>query len=367
MEVVMRSIQVSKNEAGQRLDKLLLKYLNLAPKSFLYKMLRKKNIVLNGKKAEGAEKTQEGDEIKVFLSETAILEFSSVWKSSDQKSFEVLAVPLEDEKSKLGLAEYAQEQTKKNGWGTSGNLEVLYEDNNILILNKPAGMLSQKSCPSDISAVEVLIDYLLSTGAVMKDELAGFRPGICNRLDRNTSGILIGGKSLLGLQEMSVLFRERSIQKYYQCIVKGKQQIVGRIEGYLKKDETLNEVKIVQQETKDSSYFAAEYRILKQTEQYTLLEVNLITGKTHQIRAHLQSIGFPVIGDIKYGDENVNRVIRERFRLKHQLLHAGRIVFPKMQGEFEAISGKEFIAPLPLAFQRIQSALFNHRKNVPIL
>ncbi|MFV0240359.1 MAG: pseudouridine synthase, partial [Lacrimispora sphenoides] len=154
----MQSLIVSKNEAGQRLDKLLSKYLNLAEKSFLYKMMRKKNITLNGRKCEGSEKLAEGDEVKLFLSDETIEKFSQV------KLQEVKKV----------------------------SLNIIYEDEHILLVNKPAGMLSQKAKESDESLVEYMIDYLVSGGQLSTEQLRSFRPSVCNRLDRNTSGLVVG-------------------------------------------------------------------------------------------------------------------------------------------------------------------------------
>jgi 23S rRNA pseudouridine955/2504/2580 synthase len=196
----MKQFYVQQNEAGQRLDKLLMKLLNKAPKSFIYKMLRKKNITLNGLKAEGSEKLAVKDEIKLFLSDETIAQFS-----------EAVETTTVEEK-----------------------LDILYEDKHILIVNKPLGVLSQKAEKNDISMVEYIISYLLSSGQITKEQLVSFKPAICNRLDRNTGGVLIAGKSLLGLQEMARMLKDRSLGKYYLCIVKGKVEDKKRIEGYLK-------------------------------------------------------------------------------------------------------------------------------------
>ena len=174
----MRMLTVSKNEAGQRLDKLLAKYLNLAGKSFIYKMMRKKNITLNGKKCDGSEHLTEGDEIKLFLAEETIEKFSEVKIQKVQKK----------------------------------KLDIVYEDEHILLINKPSGMLSQKAKETDESLVEYLIDYLLDSGKLKKEDLACFRPSVCNRLDRNTSGIVAAGRSLPGLQIMSEGIKDRSLE-----------------------------------------------------------------------------------------------------------------------------------------------------------
>jgi 23S rRNA pseudouridine955/2504/2580 synthase len=320
----MKMIVVEKNEAGQRLDKLLMKYLNDAPKSFIYKMLRKKNIVLNGKKADGSEKTELNDEIKLFLSDETIDNFTK------------------------GIVTTIVEP----------DFKVVYEDMNILIVNKPAGLLSQKAKPEDVSLVEQIISYLIKSAQITEHQLQTFKPGICNRLDRNTSGLVVAGKTLIGLQTMSELFRERTLDKYYLCIVKGVLQTPQRINGFLTKDNQTNRVTIKQNETEDSEYIQTEYKPVQWNKDYTLLEVKLITGKTHQIRAHLQSIGHPIIGDSKYGLNNINQQFKQKFGLEHQLLHSYRIHFPKLEDEFKVISNQEFIGEIPNVFKTIIKELF---------
>lgn len=314
----MQEIKVTANEAGQRLDKLLAKYLNEAPKSFLYKMLRKKNIVLNGKKATGSEKLVCGDSVKLFLSDETIDKFS---KSIIRK--------------------------------TKGTLDILYEDPDILIINKPAGMLSQKAEANDVSVVEYLITYLLESGQITEEELRSFKPSICNRLDRNTSGILVCGKSLIGLQKMAEMFRERSMKKFYQCIVEGDVKETQHIKGYLVKDESTNRVMIHENAFPESQPIETEYRPLRRLNHGTLLEVHLITGRTHQIRAHLASVGHPIVGDHKYGDRKVNQYYKEQYQLGSQLLHAYRLSMPEHMKGLEQISGKVFTAPLPKKFSDI--------------
>lgn len=314
----MQSIKITEKDAGQRLDKMLIKYLNKAPKSFIYKMLRKKNITLNGKKAHGSEKLLPNDEIKLFLSDETIENFSEII-------------------------------VKKVDY----QLNIIYEDNNILILNKPAGLLSQKAQKEDVSLVEHLISYLLDKGEITEETLKRFRPGICNRLDRNTSGIIIAGKSLMGLQKMSELLKNRNIDKYYQCIVKGEVKEKQLIDGYLVKDTSHNKVTISKEATDGSEYIKTQYEPLKSNGAFTLLKVKLLTGKSHQIRAHLKSIGHPIIGDGKYGDVAVNKMMKKTYKLKHHLLHSWQLELPEMEGEFSHLSKKVIEAPLPNYFKEL--------------
>ncbi len=315
----MKIIKVTNNESGQRMDKLLFKYMNLAPKSFMYKMLRKKNITLNGHKATGSEILQLEDEIRMFLSDETIDKFSEL-----------------------------------NIQKTKHNLDIIYEDKHILIINKPVGMLSQKAEDSDVSLVEHVISYLIDSKQITMEELKSFKPSICNRLDRNTSGIVVAGKTLYALQTMAEIFKNRTIHKYYQCIVKGRLEKKQLIEGFLIKDEQTNKVSIAKEEMKGSSYIRTEYEPLQVGQHYTLLKVRLITGRSHQIRAHLASVNHPIIGDFKYGDKTMNQYFKKKYQLEHQLLHSYQIVFPEFVGELSYLTGKTYMAELPKQFKQIQ-------------
>lgn len=312
---------IEKNEAGQRLDKFLAKYMNEASKSFFYKMMRKKNITLNGKKCEGNEKLAEGDVVKLFLAEDTIEKFSSV---------------------------QVQEVKKVD-------LDILYEDDEIILVNKPAGMLSQKAKETDESLVEYLIDYLLGSGKLTERGLRAFRPSVCNRLDRNTSGIVAAGKSLAGLQMLSGVFKDRSIHKYYQCLVSGEIRDVKTVDGWLLKDEKKNQVRILTDvEAKrfggrggdeEPKRIRTKYEPIATDGRFTLLKVTLLTGRSHQIRAHLASLGHPIVGDFKYG--GVSKVNPSGRTVKYQLLHSYRLEFPKLAEPFVYLSGRVFEAPLP--------------------
>lgn len=320
----MKEIRIGENESGQRLDKFLLKYMSRAPKSFIYKMLRKKNITLNGKKAQGNEQLRQGDAVKLFLSDDTIGKFSEI-----------------------RTAGYAETE-----------LDILYEDKHTIFINKPAGMLSQKAAAEDVSLVEHLIAYLLKTGQISEEALATFRPSVCNRLDRNTSGIVAAGKSLAALQQLSAMFRERSLKKYYLCLVHGRVTEARRISGFLSKDERTNRVRVQRagerrSPQKEEARIETEYRPLRTGDGVTLLEVHLITGKTHQIRAHLAAEGHPIIGDYKYGMRSVNDSFKREYGLSTQLLHSCRLCFPECTGALSELSGREITAPVPDLFRRI--------------
>lgn len=319
----MQELHVTANEAGQRLDKLLAKFLNQAPKSFLYKMMRKKNIVLNGKKCTGNEKLKQGDSIKLFFSDETIEKFSA----------ETYVTP---KKEKINM------------------FPIIYEDEQVLLMNKPVGVLSQKAKDSDVSAVEILINYLIETNQLSKEQFRTFHPSICNRLDRNTSGILVAGKTLPALQEMNRFFKERTIAKYYRCLVKGRViKNEDYIKGYLVKDQKTNKVSITKKKTEEGVPIETEYCVIQSNDEVSLLEVHLITGKTHQIRAHLASIGHPIIGDYKYGDKQINEMYRQEYGLKSQLLHAYRLEMPSSDGSLAYLNDKKFVAELPDKFIKI--------------
>lgn len=321
----MRELKINSNEAGQRFDKYLKKLFVNAPNSFVYKMLRKKNITLNGKKADGTEKLVHGDAVRLFLSDETFEKFSG--KTNKLQTYRELQ--------------------------TLGNLPVIYEDEDILVVNKPSGMLSQKAERTDISANEHILGYLIQTGQLTEEMMQTFKPSVCNRLDRNTSGLLVAGKTLKGLQEISKAFKERTIQKYYRCIVKGEVHESSYLKGWLKKEEQSNKVKIYQELSlcADADTFLpieTEYIPLQVKHGYSELEVHLITGRSHQIRAHLAAIGHPIIGDSKYGDRKVNEYFSKALQIHSQMLHAYRMVLK---------DGREVIAPCGAEFERILNYL----------
>lgn len=333
----MIAINISSNEAGQRFDKYLKKLLKNAPDSFIYKMLRKKNIVLNGKKADGKEKLCQNDEVKFFLADDTFKQFSQ-----------------------SPLATSAESDCYEQAYRKLHDLEIIYEDKHILVVNKPAGVLSQKAKPDDISVNEWLIGYLLSNKSITPDTLSTFKPSVCNRLDRNTSGMVICGKTLAGSQYLSKIIKDKSLQKYYYCLVSGAVTIDERITGYLHKDTSQNKVTIYRNDkdipdskANDIELIDTYFRSIRTINNITLLEVQLFTGKTHQIRAHLSSIGNPIIGDTKYGESKINRMY-SKMGVRHQLLHAHKLVFPEITAtDFAKTSGMVLECAAPELFKTL--------------
>lgn len=366
----MREVIISEREEGQRLDRYLEKYMPDAPKSFFYKMMRKKNIVLNGKKVSGSERIQTGDQIKLFLADETIEGFRSGKKAqevdlgaqhlSQAKRLEKGARQMPQAKRPTNGAQQMPQAKRLENGARQGKIElqqghydrnlpplqIVYEDAQFLVVNKPVGVLSQKADRNDRSIVEQITDYLADNAA---DDT--FRPGICNRLDRNTSGLIVAGKTVRALQDMNKRFKERTICKYYLCVVHGSVSKKQYLKGYLEKDSRTNKVTVRQQPGPNSVPIATEYLPLQQGmyqgESFTLLQVHLITGKSHQIRAHLASIGHPLVGDVKYSTKRASAFDRELLHQRVQLLHAWQLIF--------TAHGKEYVwkAELPDNFAQV--------------
>ncbi len=324
----MQSYEIGTNEAGQRLDKFLHKFFPEAGSAFLYKMLRKKNITVNKKKADGKEILISGDILQFFFADETFEKFRGVGSTKNELQNEY---------------EDAYRQLK--------GVQILYEDENILALNKPAGILTQKATPKDSSLNEWMIGYLLANKKLTEASLHTFKPSVVNRLDRNTSGLVLCGISLKGSQMLSKLIHDRSLKKYYQAIVKGTMEGQGLLRGILKKDEKTNMVSI--DKNRDGANILTAYQVLSKGKNATLLEVELITGKTHQIRAHMAFVNHPLVGDYKYGDADWNQTYRKKYGVTSQLLHAQRVEFPELPAPFEALSRRVITAPVPHVFEEV--------------
>ena len=409
----MREYLVSRDERGQRLDKYLKRRLPGAPSSFIYKMLRKKNITLRGKKADGSEKVEEGDPVVLYLSDETIEKFSDRGSSSGQQKDAD-----EDERAFRRLQPLL------------GQNPVLYEDEDVLIVIKPAGVLSQKSAPGDLSMNEWLRGYLgqkrKGSDLGRLDTASGFRPSVCNRLDRNTGGILLCAKSLQGSRELSTAIRGRMIRKTYRMVVHGRLTSAGTIEGDLIKDRNSNTVRAVtagntakdsqttrgiaavntgdqeilsgrkQSNTGDQEILSGRagaktgdlssenhdlvrrhavtvYRPVLSGYRATLVEADLITGRSHQLRVHMASIGHPILFDPRYGNRDLDRSMTRLLpavpgnrkadgphRNRGQLLWCREIQFPDIfDGDgsgfviLQKLSGRAFSSPEPVWWKNL--------------
>ena len=300
----MRKIIINKNDEGRRLDRFLKIYFEKAPLSFIYKNLRKKNIKVNGKKAKPEDILSDGDEIKLFLAEETIEKF----KKDVRKS----------KNSKLP--------------------DILYEDDDIILVKKPINMLTHNDSKGyQDNALDRMVDYLIAKGDYNPRLEKSFRPAFVNRLDRNTSGILIGAKNLKSLQDLNKAIKNREIKKLYVTLVAGEVTKDFDVDINLKK--TGNNV--MKKTSRDEGKRAlTKFRVLKSNKDYSLLSVNLITGRTHQIRASLKEEGLAIVGDRKYGDPRTNKAFRER-GLDSQFLHNYAIVFES--DDFKNLRGKSFV------------------------
>ncbi|MCR5420979.1 MAG: RluA family pseudouridine synthase [Lachnospiraceae bacterium] len=320
----MKEFIIKDTDEGLRLDKQLLKILNKAGSGFIYKMLRKKNITLNGKKALGSEHLKAGDVIRIYLSEDTFEKFSGsgILKSDINARFKDIS-----------------------DW-------IIFEDDNIMLINKPAGVLSQKAKDTDFSLNEMCLFHMIDNNELNEEKLKLFTPSICNRLDRNTSGLIIFGKTYSAASVLGEALRLRTIKKYYLCIVKGQVSTPGLINGYLIKNETENKVTVKNEFVNGSQKVSLSYKPLKGSLKYTLLEVDLITGKSHQIRALMAYKGHPLLADPKYGDKILNKELIKEYGVEQQLLHSFRLVMPKdLQGGMKDLKEREFIADTPWYFE----------------
>ncbi len=317
----MREHVISSAEEGQRLDKFLRRCLFNAPPSFIYRMLRKKNITLNGRKSDGSERIAAGDIVRLFLSDETIEKFSRDGSGAGS------GAPSDAEMSRLAR-----------------NVGILYRDDDILAVSKPGDMLTQKDSPSSVSLTEVV---RFMTESCAAGGAATFLPSPAHRLDRNTSGIVLFGCSVPGQQFLSSLIRGRDLKKEYLAIVSGTAAEAGEYRAYYRKDAFRNRVILSDSPDGSEGEMVTGLVPVSSGGGYSLLLVDLITGKPHQIRAHLAHLGMPVAGDMKYGREDINRRLRRECGMSRQMLHALRVTFPHSEGRFTGVSDRSIMADIP--------------------
>lgn len=303
----MRTITINKNDANQRLDKFLTKRFKTMPKSLMYKYIRTKYIKLNGKRCSIDDILREGDVLTFYIKD----EFFE----AKYDEFEFMKAP------------------KK--------LNIVYEDENLLILDKPEGVLAHPDKTYHFDSMVARVQhYLYDKGEYNPKEENSFSPAMANRLDRNTGGLIIAAKNSQALKELNLLIKERQIKKLYLCICEGTpKEKEGVLTGNLTKDEKKNKVSI-SKNSDDGNEIATAYRVIDSKGKYSLIEVDLLTGRTHQIRAHMASIKAPLAGDTKYGGHPL--------RMKGhtgQALYSYKLKFSEIENSpLSYLSGKEFRA-----------------------
>ncbi len=305
----MRELKITKNDSGQRLDKFITKTLDL-PMSLLYKSIRLKKIKVNRKRAEASTMLSEGDTVQCFLAE-------SFFEKADVDTDSLLRI--------------------------TPRLSVVYEDENIILLNKRPGVsVHEDEHGAQNTLITHLIAYLYQKGEYDPKSEQSFTPALCNRIDRNTGGIVIAAKTAEALRILNEKIKNREIDKFYLAAVHGTpEKKEDTLRGFLLKDEKTNTVKVYDKNPpKSAKSIITKYRVIAKKSDSALLEVELLTGRTHQIRAHMAFIGHPLIGDGKYG---INKSDRQK-GYKYQALYSYKLKF-SFKGEetaLEYLNGKEF-------------------------
>ena len=302
----MRTLEINKNDAGQRLDKFLSKKFKTMPKSLMYKYIRIKCIKLNGKKCKIDDMLKEGDVLTFFIKDEFFEE--------TPERYDFMKAP--------------------------SKINVVYEDENIILMDKPQGILvhPDKEYHFD-SLVARLKHYLYLKGEYNPKEENSFSPATVNRIDRNTGGIVIGAKNAEALKTLNRLMKERSIEKYYLCLCEGTfKKKEGIVRSGLRKDESKNIVKNVKSGSDNSKDSATGYKVIDEKDGYSLVECELLTGRTHQIRVHMASLKHPLAGDTKYGGKE----LRIHGNVG-QALYSYKLRFSGCKGTIvEYLEGREF-------------------------
>ena len=308
----MKSVQIQKNDADQRLDKFLTKSYPNLPKSLMYKYIRKKRIKVNGKRAEISTRLQVGDVVDLYIND----EF------------------------------FEQKEPKYDFLHAGTALSIIYEDENLMLLDKKVGLLSH---PDESEYVDTLITrvkrYLYEKGEYNPADENSFAPALVNRIDRNTGGIVIAAKNAETLRVLNQKMKDRELHKFYLCVVHGKpQKPADTLVGYLTKDESKNKVFVSKTPVPGGREIRTKYQVLRTEKNMSLVEVELLTGRTHQIRAHFASIGCPLVGDGKYGTNAQNK---KAGGYKKQFLYSYRLEFDfdTDAGCLEYLNGKSFEVP----------------------
>ena len=304
----MKSFTISKNDSGQRLDKFISKAVPALPKSLMYKYIRTKRIKINSKRGDISTKLVQGDVVDMYIND----EF------------------------------FAPADEHYDFLSASKKIDIVYEDENIILLDKKVGLLSH---PDETEYNDTLITrvkrYLYEKGEYNPKDEHSFTPALVNRIDRNTGGIVIAAKNAESLRILNQKLKDRELEKYYLCVVHGiLKRKSGTLTGWLIKDEKKNKVRVYEKQMPDSKEICTKYSVISERDGLSLIEVELLTGRTHQIRAHFSSIGHPLLGDGKYGTNALNKALG----YKKQFLYSYRLMFSftSEAGILEYLNGKSF-------------------------
>lgn len=314
------NIKIGTNEAGQRCDKFLRKLLKDVPLSAIYKAFRKGDIRVNGNKIKEQYVLEEGDEIVIKYLKT----------SGEKKAFVRI----------------------------DNNFKVTYEDENILMVEKWPNLLVHSDTKGGAPTLtDYVLSYLYDKGDYEPEKEITFTPAPCNRLDRNTSGVVIFGKNFKYLKALNEAIRERDIEKYYMALVQGRIKD-GIYTGYILKNEDANISKVYKNEVPNSKEIAMEVKNIQSCGTFSLIEINLLTGRSHQLRAHLASLGNPIVGDSKYGDKKLNSFFVNRYGLDFQFLYAYKVIFKSDSDELKYMKNKTIAESLPPILKKIKNDVF---------
>ena len=304
----MKQITIGKNDSGQRLDRFLGKAFPSLSQGIICRAIRNKRIKVGGKRTETAYRLAEGDQIQLYLND------------------ELLAPPAAPD----------------DFMSADDNLTVVYEDENILLADKAPGLVvhedEEKTADTLINRIK---KYLFVKGEYSPENEQSFAPALCNRIDRNTGGIVIAAKNAEALRILNQKIKDRELDKKYLCVVAGKmQKKEALLTAYLEKNTEKNLVTVTDKKTPANRTIKTRYRVLEETDEMSLLEVDLLTGRTHQIRAHMAYIGHPLLGDGKYGRNQINK----QYGYKYQALYSYKLkfAFTSDSGVLQYLSGREF-------------------------
>ena len=313
-------IEIGANEAGQRTDKFMRKVLGDVPLSRIYKAFRKGDIRVNGSKINEKHSLVEGDivETKYITSDVKKEEFKRI----------------------------------------ENKLKITFEDSNILMVEKwPGVLVHADKKDGEATLTDYVLSYLFDKGDYRPENEITFTPAPCNRLDRNTSGIVMFGKNFQSLKALNEMIRERNVEKFYMALVRGRIKD-GIYEGYIHKNEDANISQVYNVEMPDTKKIAMEVKNIESCGTFSLIDINLLTGRSHQLRAHLSHLGHAIVGDSKYGDKKINSFFTNKYGLNYQYLYAYKTIFKNCPEELAYMENKTVAESLPPVFKKIKKDVF---------